>query len=134
MNLSIGVIGSVSLYFSYKVYTLYNQYKKLLELIEQNIWDNHDNVKIYDHYIEISYSYMTKPYTVRLPFDSDRIPSMAQYMVFAQHNDTEVDITQQPGIPYLLSPDVLNVDNITVYNLLDDDKQSYIGEEIPMYG
>jgi hypothetical protein len=130
----VSVVGAVSIYVSYKCYKLYKNYEKILENIQTNIVEN-NNVLIFDEYIEISYSHLNKQYTVRVPFSGDKIPLTTQYMVIGKDvSGNEVDLTQQPGIPYILSPSEMNLQYIVVYNLLEDTSETYYGDDIPMYG
>ncbi len=128
------VACSAAVYISYNCYNLYNQYKTLLNAIEEKIENTQHSVVIHDQYIEISYYYMTTPYTVRIPFNHFQIVPQTQTVVYAKKDGVEVDITQQPGIPYILSPSEMKVDEIIIFNLNDETENTYIDDEIPMYG
>lgn len=138
MNLNLGImvgIGTIGVFVSYKCYNLYNNYKNLLESIEKHMAEVEDKIVIHDEYIEITYNYMAKNYTVRLPYDHSKIAQTTQYLAIGKSNEgIEYDITQQPGIPYLLSPCELNMQHIQIYNMLDENDIIYTGNQIPMFG
>jgi len=129
-----GVVSAV-IYVSYQCYKLYTDYRKIISDLQDKICENVDNVKVYDHYIDITYFYFNKMYQVKIPFDRTKVVDMTQYMVIGKDNEgNEVELTQQPGIPYLLCPNEVNLASIEVYDLLNDTVKTYHGEDIPMYG
>lgn len=135
MNINLGLIIGTVAYGAYKCYNLYNNYKNLLDSIEKHMKDIEDKIVIHNDYIEIKYNYMAKNYALRIPYDHNKIAQTTQFLVTAKSNDgLEYDITQQPGIPYLLSPYEMNMVNIQIYNMLDDTTLTFTGDQIPMYG
>jgi len=81
-------------------------------------WHQKENqATIHDGYIKIDYYYLNALYSVRLPYHRECLADMAQRCVFAvNQNDTLIDITQQPGIPYSISPQNMGVDHFIIYD------------------
>lgn len=131
----MGTVGTIVLYGGYKCYSLYQRYNTLLKSVQDKICDNVDNVQIHDRYIDISYHYFNKMYNLKLPYDQTHVIKTGQYMVIGKDLDgKEIDLTHQPGIPYLYNANEMGLQSIEVYDLLNDTLETYTGDQIPGYG
>lgn len=96
------IVGTISLlmYFKYrdnlKLYIL----KYLTDVdLKSNLTAE---ATIHPNYLEINYLFRNKPYTVRVPYD-DTKKYIVHKMFLVDNDNTEIDITQQPGVNYLLT-------------------------------
>ena len=123
--ISVGII-----YYSYQ---LYKKYYSMMDKINQiKIANNNNPVKFFNKYMQINYSYMNQNYILNIPYDKTQIANMLNYNVYAVYNEDYVEITQQPGIPYLITADALEVDYISVNNSdTENENRYYI--KCPMY-
>ena len=119
------------IYKVYKMYRLYNKYNDILRHMKSE--NSGNTVKIYDNYMEIMYLYMNKDYVLRVPYNPSLISKMTQYVVISNTLGKQMDITQQPGVPYLITAKELNSENIIV-NDLDNDTVKVYTCKPPMYG
>jgi hypothetical protein len=134
-NVIIGSVGTLVLYGGYRCYNLYQKYNDILENIQNKICDSVDNVKIHDHYIDITYHYYNTMYNIRLPYDQTKVSKTGQYMVIGKDlNGEEIELTHQPGIPYLYNAEEMGLQSIEIYDLLNDTLETYTGTQIPGYG
>jgi hypothetical protein len=74
-----------------------------------------------------------KSHSIFLPYDRSKSSSMLRKKVFLIKNGEKIDISQQPGIPYLVSAEHLHGTEIVVENLSGDVLKSFSGNEIPGY-
>lgn len=88
-----------------------------------------NDVQYYDQYIIINYTTMGQQYKIRVPYDATMVND---YMVTAVNEDEEYDISQQQGLPYLLSPEELGCDKIKFTDLNTDEE--IIFNKMPFYG
>lgn len=90
-----------------------------------------------DFVIDYSQNFATVSVSDRnfiIPFDRSKVAKMLSLMVETQQEDgTTKNITQSPGIPYLLSPMSLGVSRIVVTNMDSGDVVFYVNDEIPNY-
>ena len=124
------IAGAGITYYTYK---MYNKYTHMMDKINQiKIVNKKNDIIIHNKYIEIKYTYMNENYTLRVPYDKTKIATMVNYNVFSNKGNEMFDITQQPGIPYLVSANDLDVDGISVFNLDTENIDTYINTA-PMY-
>ena len=128
--LSSTIISVGLIYYSYQ---LYKKYCLMMNKINQiKIANNNNPVKFFNKYMQINYSYMNQNYILNIPYDKTQIANMVNYNVYAVYNEDYVEITQQPGIPYLITADALEVDYISVNNSdTENENRYYI--KCPMY-
>lgn len=119
----LGVIG----YYTFKLYTKYKGILKLLDHYEDF------SVQIHNHYVEIPYLYHGIRYKVYLPYDESKVEMMSQYSAYAE-SDSIINITQQPGIPYVVNSDDLCVSKITLLHVEEELKDKVYIHSIPYYG
>lgn len=119
-------IGGISLFAGYKAYNLYQTYKNLYKMLVHDT--NYKNsIILYQHYAEIPYFYNGQAYTVRVPYKRSQMARMDEYIVWAD----EKNITQQPGIPYMLDAFALGCNEISSCNVETEEVTTYDG--VPMY-
>lgn len=83
----------------------------------------------------ISYQRLGKTYNLLIPYSSKSVAQMAELRAYMNYEDGKsVEITQQPGVPYLISAKILGVSSITLHNLGNDKSRIYTGKELPFFG
>lgn len=72
------------------------------------------NLKIDNALALINYFYNDKEYTLRLPYDSIASKTRSKRVYAIMPDGQEINITQQPGLPYLITSQDLNAVRIEV--------------------
>ena len=67
--------------------------------------------------IRIGYERFGRPLSVYLPYKRHLIPSMSTSRVYAQYDDRRMEITQQNGIPYMVSAKDLGANSLVLVDL-----------------
>lgn len=128
----IGSLCSMAGYASYTLYSKFNKYYKLYNLLNE-VETPKESVTIEDNHMIIHYNYLNSNYTVRIPFSHTQVVPMTQYRVVGvRENGEEIDLTQQPGVPYLVLPQDLNFTHMVVYDYDLDETRNYTIP--PFYG
>ncbi len=73
----------------------------------QKIISNYYGISIaekYHHTLKIPYIYEGTQYFVYVPFEKKYIHKMRNQNVILYYDDNDVQLNQQPGVPYLISP------------------------------
>lgn len=92
-----------------------------------------DDMTIMDTMATITYKYQGKNYTIQVPFDQKRVLDMSTIQVTLHRDEeTTVDITHQPGMPYLLTAMHYGGRSITVTNKISGLVYDY-GTKPPLY-
>lgn len=82
----------------------------------------------------IEYLWLNRSYRMVVPFDQNAATDMAPYRATLILNEEEsVDITHQPGIPYLATAKSLGGIAITVLNTLSGEQHRYEADQAPQY-
>ena len=75
-----------------------------------------------------------KSHSIFVPYDRSKSSSMLRKKVFLlKMSGEKIDITQKPGVPYLVSAEHLNGTSIVVENLSGDVVRTFDCTEIPSY-
>jgi hypothetical protein len=83
----------------------------------------------------IIYQRMNQQYIMLVPYNRRYVIDMSQFKVELLRVDNEpVNITQQPGIPYLVSSSSLGGYAIRITNEETGVFKEYLGSAIPLYG
>jgi hypothetical protein len=83
---------------------------------------------------EITYNVMNEFRTINIPYSRQYIVPMSQFKAELLHNgNISKDITQQPGIPYMVSALDLGGTDIKITNQETEKAYIYHGNYIPMY-
>ena len=105
-----------------------------LSLLNNNNNNNNNNpVKIVNKTIHISYDFLGKEYVVILPYIRSKVVDMCVSDVMAVYDEKTVDITQQPGIPYLFNAGELGCNTIEVVNSDTNLSHTYEKHQRPNY-
>lgn len=83
----------------------------------------------------LQYHRMSSEYNLLIPYDRSKVAVMTQFRVeLLRDNQDPVEITQQPGIPYLVSAEQLGGSGIKICNLETGLYHIYDIKTIPLYG
>jgi hypothetical protein len=63
---------------------------------------------------KLTYSHKGANYSLYLPYDKKLLRKVG-YMVYYEHKNMKIDITQEPGIPYYVTAEILGGGVIRVY-------------------
>ena len=74
-----------------------------------------------------------KSHSIFVPYDRNKSSSMLRKKVFLIQGDGKIDITQKPGVPYLVSAEDLNGTSIVVENLSGDVVRTFDCTLVPGY-
>jgi len=114
------------------IYYLYRKYNVgvLLKFL--------NNKKININYINnsatIEYEYFGQNYKLSIPYNRKKLINMTNYKVELFFTDkTPINITQQPGIPYILSANDLGGEYIKISNMENGLSHNYDNKQVPMY-
>lgn len=92
-----------------------------------------ENSKFNDYSAIITYDYNGNSYDINIPFNRKYVLPMSDLKVKLILNGKEIDITQQPGIPYLLSAGELGGDKLLIINTASGSTKYYESNECPGY-
>lgn len=81
--------------------------------------------------VTISFIYHNRKYNVFLPFDKSLISKYSGYQFYLETNDKITEISQKPGIPFLVTADQLGGTSIIVQNVEDDICMKFNENQIP---
>lgn len=82
----------------------------------------------------MSYTHLGRDYKLFLPYNRRATIPMAQYKASLNKRDgLNIDITQQPGIPYLVTPEDLGGDSITILNRDNGVQYTFGSSQTPLY-
>ena len=73
----------------------------------QKIVSNYYGISIaekYHHTLKIPYIYEGTEYFVYIPFEKKYIHKMRNQSVILYYDDNDIQLKQQPGVPYLITP------------------------------
>lgn len=77
----------------------------------------------------IVYSRFGNNYIINVPYARELVPRMVQIKAMLIKSDKQIDVTQQPGIPYLITAAMLGGDKIILSR--GDDHLEFGPNEIP---
>jgi hypothetical protein len=93
------------------------------------------NVNDTDTSASIVYQRMGEQYIMLVPYTRKYVAAMSQFTVTLLRSDnTHLNITQQPGIPYLVNAENLGGYGIRITNQENNMSYTYFDEILPMYG
>ena len=114
------------------IYYLYRKYNVgvLLKFL--------NNKKIIINYINnsaiIEYEYFGQNYKLSIPYNRKKLINMTNYKAELFFNDKPpLNITQQPGIPYILNANDLGGEYIKISNMENGLSHNYDNKQVPMY-
>lgn len=121
-----------------KLYTNYTKVKHLIVLYktittEVSIAPSSLPFKIVGNHAVLCYTRLNKEYKLYVPYN--RMKSLSSDITaLLVKNGKEINITQQPGIPYLVSANDLGGEKIILTNNITGSSFDYFDDKIPMYG
>ena len=130
------IVGSLTMIGCYYSFQLYRKYKYMIGLLNNTSIPSNINptVVVEDGHMVIHYTYQNEKYKLFVPYNQSMVAKTAQYVVVGTNEEgKEIPLTQQPGVPYVVTPDDLGLQNITVYDLDEDEKRIYYSTQ-PGYG
>lgn len=96
--------------------------------------DNKSNSKLENNMLHVEYSIENSKYNLTLPYNRrKRIPMTNLKVVAYYANGTELNLTQQPGIPYLITAEIIGAENIIVRNCINNKTIKYTKDEFIGY-
>lgn len=124
------------------VYDRYTKAKMLLALMDKmkNAPESSKNVKDIPSFVindsdisaTVSYQQLGSNYTLSVPYCRKYVAPMSQYKAELVGSETTI-ITQQPGVPYLVSAEELGGDLIRITNEETNKQYEYVLDIPPMY-
>ncbi len=81
----------------------------------------------------IKVSHGGKSHDIYVPYDRSKSSSMLRKRVFLIRDGEKVDLTQKPGIPYLVSAEHLGGSQILIEDLSGDVIRTFDLEQVPGY-
>jgi hypothetical protein len=115
------------------IYYLYRKYNVGVVLKFLN------NKKIIINYINnnsamIEYEYFGQNYKLSIPYNRKKLINMSDYKAeFCFNDKPSLNITQQPGIPYILNANDLGGEYIKITNMETGLSHNYDNKKVPMY-
>jgi len=74
-----------------------------------------------------------KTHSVYIPYDRKKSSSMLRKKVFLIKENEKIDISQKPGVPYLITAKQLGGQKIVVEDLTGEIIKTYTEDEVPNY-
>lgn len=146
----IGIIGAIGYAYYRGFFTTvsdwcqmrYNRATMILSLINKIQNDiTPKNIQVAfsvndtDTSASIVYERIGQQYIMLVPYNRRYVAAMSQFKVeLLRTNNEPVNITQQPGIPYLVSADSLGGYSIRITNQETGTSKEYLHIDIPHYG
>jgi hypothetical protein len=117
---NIATIISVGFYFKKNIYSF--MLRQMFHIIDKYQNSKHKTyiesyfVNDNDLSIKIKYIRHNEEHFIMIPFKRDLIALMSQFKAKLIKDDEEIDITQQPGLPYMCSAEQLGGKEIIITN------------------
>lgn len=130
----------LSTFASYKTYNYAKKYlqeyilKRVMEELDRRLKEEEDQEHfkpIHKNSVVVKVKHAGNTHPVFLPYNRRKSTAMLRKKVFLIKEDQKIDISQKPGIPYLVSAEDLGGEKIIVENLDGEIVHSYSGKEIP---
>ena len=86
---------------------------------------------IHSNSAQIKVKHGGKSHTVYVPYDRKKSTSMLRKRVYLIKDGQKLDISQKPGIPYLICASDLGGDSIVIANLDGDVVHTYSKDQVP---
>lgn len=116
----------------------YEQFKKFYNIIKGNgsgTIETTFTTNATGESANLIYSRLGSKYILNVPYNRKYVATMAQFEVYLILKDADpIKITQQPGIPYMVSAKDLGGVIIRIVNHENDTRYDYSENIIPLYG
>jgi len=125
----IYLIIPIILTSTYYLYRKYNVDVLLKFLNKEKVILNY-----YNNSAMLDYEYFGQKYKLAIPYNRKKLINMANYKAELFITDkTPINITQQPGIPYILNASDLGGQYIKITNMETGLSHNYDNKHVPMY-
>lgn len=112
----IGLIISLVSYYQEKIKSYLGSllFKCMMSIMFETTESKENDLSIDKNIATINYTHNKKEYKFYLPYDSIAAKTRSKRVFAIKEDGSEINITQQPGLPYLLTCNDLNVLRIEV--------------------
>ena len=114
-------------FYSYVMKKVTEELDKRMEIEEQHFKPIHSDSAL------IKVTHAGKSHSVYVPYDRKKSTSMLRKKVYLIKNGEKTDISQKPGIPYLVSAKQMGGKSIIVEDMSGEIIKTYSEDEIPNY-
>ena len=137
-SISLGVLGCVGYYgYSYgKNYFYKYVMRKVNEELDRRMEvDKEEELfkPMHKNSAVIMVNQAGKKHSVYVPYDRKKSSSMLRKKVFLIKENEKIDISQKPGVPYLINAKQLGGQKIIVEDLTGEIIKTYNEDEVPNY-
>ena len=81
----------------------------------------------------ISYIFNGNEYKLIIPYYTNLIPKMTNTKIYINTPEGKKEFNQPPGIPILVSPDMIGASSYETFDLIEDDYTAYESGKIPTF-
>jgi len=136
VSISAGILGLIGYYgydygknkfYKYVMGKVNEELDRRMEKEEELFKPVHKNSAV------IMVNQAGKTHSVYVPYDRRKSTSMLRKKVFLIKEDEKIDISQKPGVPYLITAKQLGGSEIIVENLEGEVVKRYSEDEVPNY-
>ena len=131
----IPVLGAVG-YISWKVFTDYrvSLFTRVFTILITTLYKRKDTPScvINDKYMTIFYTLNNNKYSVNIPYDKRLATRAIGKKVYLICDDCRVDVTHQPGVPYLVKASDIGGNYYIVHDFIDDECTKVDPDELPL--
>jgi hypothetical protein len=133
--------GVLTIFASYKIYNYGKEkfYKYIMEKVREELDDRMKNEEeMFRPFHKNSSAILNisqggKTHSVYLPYDRRKSTSMLRKKVYLLKGNEKIDISQKPGIPYVVSASMLGGEFIIIEDPEGNIIKQYSKDEIPNY-
>ena len=111
--------------------TIYNGTKIFIQKYYGASYDTYVKINQSNKSLSITYTYLGQVYLINLPYNSSKLIINRSKKVYLVNSKHEIDITQQPGIPYMCSSHELGGESIIIKDLSGEIIKKYSYNQIP---
>ena len=136
----IGTVGTLISLVIYKGYyygkkELYRYVMKKVNEELDNRMENEEELfkPMHKNSALIKVTHAGKSHSIYVPYDRRKSTTMLTKKVYLIKNEEKIDISQKPGIPYLVSASQLGGTSIIIEDLYGEIVKTYSENEVPIF-